>query len=65
MADAMDKVISCRVSHFYEVESEIWAGFGRVGSTEKKIAADYEHFLRTAFSLFIGKRRFFLLKKTL
>jgi hypothetical protein len=29
--------ISCVVSNFYETEIEIWAGFGPVGNTEKKL----------------------------
>ena len=30
------------VSNFYGAEIEIWAGYGQVGITEKKIWADYE-----------------------
>ena len=29
--------ISCAGSHFYGTEHEIWADFGPVGNTEKKI----------------------------
>ena len=29
--------ISCAVSNFYGTEIEIWAGFGPVGNTEKRI----------------------------
>ena len=31
---------------FYGTGIEIWAGFGPVGITEKKIGADYEQILR-------------------
>ena len=32
----------------------IWAGFGKVGSTAKKIGANYEQLLRAVFSCFRG-----------
>jgi hypothetical protein len=39
-------------SHFYGTEYEIWANFGLVGSTEKKIGGDYEQLLRPVSSCF-------------
>ena len=39
----------------YGTEIEIWAGFGPVGSTEKKLGANYEQHLRLAFSCFQGQ----------
>ena len=48
--------ISCAVSKFYETEIEIWAGFGPVGSNEKKFA-DYEQLLRSVFSCFHRKKK--------
>ena len=44
--------ISCVVSNFHGTEFDIWAGFGPIGSTEKKVWADYEQLLRTVFSCF-------------
>jgi hypothetical protein len=44
------------VSNFYRTEIEIWAGFGPVGSTEKKIGADCEQLLRAVLSCFHGKK---------
>ena len=41
---------------FYGTEIEIWAGFGPVGNTEKKIGADYEQLLRAVFSCFHGQK---------
>ena len=41
--------------HFYGTENEIWAGFGPVGNTEKKLGADYEQLLRVVFSCFQGQ----------
>jgi hypothetical protein len=38
--------------HSYGTENVIWAGFGPIGSTEKKVCADYEQLLRTVFSCF-------------
>ena len=46
----------CAGSHFYGSEFEIWAVFGPVGNTEKKIGADYEQFLRPVFSCFRGQK---------
>ena len=43
--------------HFYGTENEIWAGFGPVGNTEKKMP-DYEHFLRSGFFMFLGANFF-------
>ena len=37
------------MSIFYGSEIEIWAGFGPVGNTEKKIWAKYEQLLRVCF----------------
>jgi hypothetical protein len=36
--------ISCAESHFYGTEIEIWAGFGLVGNTEKRIEPIMSHF---------------------
>ena len=35
--------------YFYGIENEIWAGFGRVGNTEKKIWVDYKQLLGEDF----------------
>ena len=43
--------------HFYGTENVIWAGFGLVGNTEKKIGADYEQILRAVFSCFHGQKK--------
>ena len=43
--------------HFYGIENVIWAGFGPIGNTEKKMGADYEQLLRAVFSCFQGKKR--------
>ena len=40
---------------FYGTKIEIWAGFGPIGITEKKIWADYEQLLRVFFSVFRGE----------
>ena len=48
-----------RPRHFYETENEIWAGFGPVGNTEKKLGADYEQLLRVFFSCFQGQKNNF------
>ena len=53
------------VSNFYGTEIEIWAGFGPVGNTEKKIGADYEQLLRTVFSCFQGQKKQFKFLKIL
>ena len=42
--------ISHAESNYYGTEMEIWAGFGPIGNTEKKIWADYEQLLRPFFS---------------
>ena len=42
--------------YFYGTENEIWAGFGPVGNTEKKMGADYEQLLRAFFSCFHGQK---------
>ena len=39
---------------FYGTGIEIWAGFGPVGITEKKIWADCEQFLTRFFNVFRG-----------
>ena len=44
-------------SHFCGTEYEIWADFGPVGNTEKKIWADYEQLLRPFFSCFRGQKK--------
>ena len=55
MAKSSD--ISRVVSIFYGTENEIWAGFGPVGSTEKKIFwANYEQLLRAVFLCFHGQK---------
>ena len=46
------------VSNFHGTEIGIWAGFGPVGSTEKKLA-NFEQVLRVAFSCFIGQKQIF------
>ena len=40
----------------YGTENEIWAGFGPVGNTKKKLGADYEQLLRAVFSCFLGQK---------
>ena len=40
------------MSKFYGTENKIWAGFGPVGNTEKKIRDNYEQLLRTVFHVF-------------
>ena len=42
---------------FYGTEIEIWARFGPVGITEKKIWANHERLLRPVFSSFHGQKR--------
>ena len=44
--------ISCAADNFYGTDIEIWAGFGPVGSTEKKIGTYYEQFLKAVFLIF-------------
>ena len=50
---------SCAGRYFYGTENEIWAGFGLVGNTEKRLGADYEQLLRVFFSCFQGQKNFF------
>ena len=47
------------MSNFYGTGIEIWAGFGPVGNTEKKVWADYEQLLRTFFFMFSGAKNVF------
>ena len=47
--------ISRAVSNFYGTEMKIWAGFGPIGNTEKKIGANLEQLLRSFFSCFQGQ----------
>ena len=42
--------------HFCGTENEIWAGFGPVGTTEKKMEVNYEQLLRAVFSCFQGQK---------
>ena len=42
---------------FYGTGIEIWAGFGPVGNTEKKLGADYEQLLRAVFLCFRGQKK--------
>lgn len=51
--------INQAVSNFYGTEFVIWAGFGPVGSIEKKIGLQSMLFLRAVFSCF--HRQFFFL----
>ena len=44
---------------FYGIGIEIRAGFGLIGSTEKRVWADYEQILRVGFSCFQGQNFFF------
>ena len=41
---------------FYGTGIEIWAGFGPIGSTEKRVLADYEQLLRVFLLVFRGKK---------
>ena len=50
MIESKSLHISCAVSNFYGTEIEIWAGFGLVGNSEKKIWADYEQLLRSVYT---------------
>jgi hypothetical protein len=45
--------------HFYGTENVIWAGFGPIGKSEKKVWADYEQLLRMGFSCFWVQKIFF------
>ena len=42
---------------FYGTGIAIWAGFGPVGITEKKIWTDYEQHFRPVFSSFHGQKK--------
>ena len=42
--------------HFYGTEYDIWAGFGLVGNTEKKVWVDYEKSLRAVFHILMAKK---------
>ena len=42
---------------FYGTGIEIWAGFGPVGITEKKVWADYEQLVRSVFLKFHGQKK--------
>ena len=55
--------ILCKViiHNFYATETEIWAGFGPVGSTW----AAYEQLLRAIFHVFIGKKKIIIFLKIL
>ena len=51
--------ISHGLSNFYGTEIEIWAGFGPVGITEKKIGADYEQLSKAVFFMFLRGKLFY------
>ena len=65
-------LLTCTQSHYREVPRfgdfygtgiDIWAGFEPIGSTEKKVWADYEQLLRLVFSCFqVQKNDNFFLK---
>ena len=42
---------------FYGTGIEIWAGFGRIGSTEKRVWTDYEKILWVVFSCFQEQKK--------
>ena len=46
------------VGDFYGTGIEIWAGFGPIGSTEKRVWADYMQLLWVVFHVFMGKKKF-------
>jgi hypothetical protein len=46
------------VSNFYGAEIKIWAGFGPVGNTEKKMGPVMCKFLRSVFLCFQGQKKF-------
>ena len=56
----MTKVIidNPRGRRFLGKISDIWAGFGPVGNTEKKNWADDEQLLRAVFPCFQGQKKF-------
>ena len=43
-------------SYFYGTEYDIWADFGPVGSTEKKVGLIMSNFLGQVFQVFMGKK---------
>jgi hypothetical protein len=51
--------ISHAVINFYGTEIEIWAGFGPVGNTEKKIGPIMSNFWERFFHVFMSKIFFF------
>ena len=53
------------VGDFYGTGIEIWAGFGPIGRTEKRVLADYEQVLRVFFHVFRGKKNVKIVLKTL
>ena len=50
---------------FYGTGIEIWAGFGPIGSTEKKVWADYEQLLSVVFPCFQGQKNVKIILKSL
>ena len=44
---------SPKVGDFYGTGIEIWAGYGPIGNTEKRVWADYEQLLRVFFHIFM------------
>ena len=44
--------------HFYGTKSEIWAGFGPVGNTEKKIVGRLRAAFEGGFFMFSGAKIF-------
>ena len=50
---------------FYGTGIEIWAGFGPIGRTEKRVLADYEQLLRVFFHVFRGKKNVKIVLKAL
>ena len=56
--DCLGKVIYIEVPRWeiYETGIEIWAGFGPIGSTEKRGWADYEQLLGVIIFMFSGAK---------
>ena len=50
---------------FYGTGIEIWAGFGPIGSTEKKVWFNSEQLLRVTFSCFQGQKKMSFLSKNI
>ena len=50
---------------FYGTRIEIWAGFGPVGTTEKKIGSIMSNFSGRFFDVFMGKKKFKKIKNIL